>query len=47
MGSYRTYSIPDKTAALIPDFVVEAAFSRIEAWVPAFAVKDLSLGRTL
>ena len=23
MGSYRTYSIPGKTAALVPEFVVE------------------------
>ena len=23
MGSYRTYSIPDKTAALIPEFEVK------------------------
>ena len=48
MGSYRTYSIPGKTAALVPEFAVEdLPLGRIAALVPEFAVKDLPLGKTL
>ena len=48
MGSYRTYSIPGKTAALVPEFEMEdLSLGRTAALVPEFSVKDLSLGRTL
>ena len=48
MGSYCTYSIPGKTAALVPEFAMEdLSLGRIAALVPEFAVKDLPLGRTL
>ena len=47
-GSYRTYSIPGKTAALVPEFEVEDLPSaELQAWVPALAVKDLPLCSTL
>ena len=47
-GSYRTYSIPGKTAALVPEVAVEdLPLGRTAALVPGFAVKDLPLGRTL
>ena len=39
-GSYRAYSIPSKTATLVPEFVVEDLLS-------ALAMTDLPLGRTL
>ena len=40
--------IPNKTATLVPEFVVEyLPLGRIAALVPEFAVKDLPLGRTL
>ena len=45
MARYRTYPIPSKTAALVPEFVVEDLPS--VAKVPALAVNDLPLGRTL
>ena len=46
-GSYRTYSIPGKTAALAPEFAVEdLPLGRTVALVPEFTVKDLPLGRT-
>ena len=48
MGRYRTYSIPGKTVALVPEFPVEdLRLDRIAALVSEFAVKDLPLGRTL
>ena len=41
-GSYRTYSIPGKTVALVPDFAVEVLpFGRTAALVPALAVNEL------
>ena len=47
MGTYRTYSIPGKTAAMVPEFAVEdLPLGRTAAQVPALAVKDLRLGRT-
>ena len=46
-GSYRTYLIPTITVALVPEFAVRPAFVRTAAWVPALAVKDLSMVRTL
>ena len=47
-GRYRTYSIPGKTATLVPEFAVEdLPLSRTGALVPEFAVKDLPLGRTV
>ena len=40
--------IPGKTAALVPEFVVEDLPSaELQPWVPALAVKDLPLDRTL
>ena len=48
MGSYRTYSIPDKTAALVPEFAAEdLPLGRTTAYVPVLAVRDLPLGITL
>ena len=48
MGSHRTYSILDKTAALVPEFAVEdLTLGRTAALIPEFEVKDLPLGRTL
>ena len=48
MGSYRTYSIPRKTTALVPEFAMEdLPLGRIAALVPEFVAKDLPLGRTL
>ena len=48
MGSYRTYSIPGKTATLVPQFAAEdLPLKRAATLVPDFAVKDLPLGRTL
>ena len=38
-GSYRIYSIPGKTAALVPEFAVETCLRRTAAQVPALAVK--------
>ena len=47
-GSYRTYSISGKTAALVPEFAVEdLPLDRTATLVPVFAVRDQSLGRTL
>ena len=47
-GSYCTYSIPGKTAALVPEFAVEDLPSvELQALVPALAVKDQPLGRIL
>ena len=46
-GSYRTYSIPSKTAVFVPEFAAEdLPLGRTAALVPEFAVKDLPLGRT-
>ena len=40
--------IPGKTVALVPEFVVEDLPSaELQPWVPALAVKNLSLGRTM
>ena len=48
MGSYRTYSIHSKTVDLVPEFAVEdLASAKLQALVPALAVKDLPLGTTL
>ena len=48
MGSYRSYSIPGKTAASIPEFAVEdLPLGGTAALVPELSVKDLPLGRTL
>ena len=45
--SYLTYSIPSKTATLVPEFAVEdLPLGRTAAMVPEFTVKDLSLGTT-
>ena len=42
----RAYSIPSKTATLVPEFVVEdMPLERTATLVPAFAVTDLRLGR--
>ena len=42
MVSYGTYSIPGKTAALVPEFAVEdLPLGRLAALVPEFVVKDL------
>ena len=47
-GSYRTYSIPSKTATWVPECAVEdLPLSRTAAFVPELAVNDLPLGRTL
>ena len=46
-GSYRTYSIPDKTAVLIPEFAVEDLPSAELQLRFALAVKDPPLVRTL
>ena len=47
-GSYSTYSIPGKTATLVPKFVVEdLPLGRTAALVPESAMKDLPLGKTL
>ena len=46
--SNRTYSVPGKTASLVPEFAVEdLPLGRTAAFVPALAVKDLPLGTTL
>ena len=46
--SYHTYSIPGKTATMVPEFPVEdLPFGRTAAQVPALAVKELLLSRTL
>ena len=45
-GSYYTYSIPGKTAALVPEFAVEHLSSEKCSQVPVLAVKDLPLGKT-
>ena len=47
-GSYRTYAIPGKTAALDPEFAVEDLPSaELQPRFLALAVKNLPLGRTL
>ena len=46
-GSYRTYSIPGKIAALVPEFAVKDMPSAELYPIPALAVKDLPLERTL
>ena len=47
-GRLPHLSIPSKTAAWVPEFVVEdLPLSRTAALVPEFAVKDLPLGRIL
>ena len=47
-GKLSHVFIPNKTAALVPEFAVEdLPFDRTATLVPAFAVKDLPLGRTL
>ena len=44
MGSYRTYSIPSKTAALVPEFALEDLPSaELQPRFLALAVKDLPL----
>ena len=47
MGSYCTYSIRGKIAALVPECAVKDLPLAEAALVPALAVKDLFLGRTL
>ena len=47
-GKLPHVSIPSKTSAWVPEFIVEdLPLGRIAALVPEFAVKDLPLGRTL
>ena len=47
-GMLPHLSIPSKTAAWVPEFVVKGLpLSRTATLVPAFAVKDLSLDITL
>ena len=47
-GKVQHLFIPSKTVTLIPELAVENLLSDITAsLVPAFAVKDLPLGRTL
>ena len=47
-GELLHISIPSKTAALVPEYVVEdLPLGRTAALVPEFAVKDLPLVRTL
>ena len=44
MGKLLHLSIPSKTAAWVPEFVVEdLPLSRTAALVPEFAVKDLPM----
>ena len=46
-GRYRTYSVPGKTAALVPEFAVEDLLSaELQPRFRVLAVKDLPLGRT-
>ena len=46
-GSYRIYSIPGKTAALVPEFAVEdLPLAELQPWFLPLAVKDLPLHRT-
>ena len=46
--SYRTYSIPGKTAMLVPEFAVEdLPLGRNAASILALAVEDLPLGKTM
>ena len=41
-GSYRTNSIPGKTAALVPEIAVEDLHSaELQPWFIVVAVKDL------
>ena len=45
-GSYRAYSVPDKTATLVPEFAVEDLPSaKLQPRFGALPVKDLPLGR--
>ena len=44
---YRTYSIPGKTAALVPEFAVETCLRQNCSLGPALAEKDLLLAKTL
>ena len=45
-GCYRTYSIPGKIAALVPEFAVEdLRLSATAALVLEFAVKEPALGQ--
>ena len=47
-GKLPRVSIPSKTAACVPEFVVEnLPLSRTAALVPEFAVKYLPLGRIM
>ena len=47
-GKLPHLSIPSKTAARVPDFVVkDLLLCRNSTLVPEFAVKDLPLGRIL
>ena len=47
-GNYHTYSIPGKTAALVPEFSVEDLLSaKLQFRFLLLHVKDLLLGRTL
>ena len=47
-GKLPRLFIPSKTAAWVPEFAVEdLPLRRIAALLSVFAVKDLSLGRTL
>ena len=46
-GSYRTYSFPSKTAALVPEFVVEDLPSAELQPSSCVCMKDLPLGGTL
>ena len=47
-ASYCTYSIPGKTAPLIPEFSVEYLPSaELQRRIPVLPVKDLPVGRTL
>ena len=46
--SYRTYSIPGKTAMLVPEFAVEdLPLGRNVASILALALKELPLGKTM
>ena len=48
MESYRSYSIPGKTAVLVPECADEdLPLGRTTAVVAEFVVKDLPLGRML
>ena len=46
-GKLPHLCIPSKTATLVPEFAEDLSLGRTAALVAEFAVKDLSLGRTL